>query len=474
MTLTPTKERPLAAALTPHFLGEQQRALVNLADATIAAAVDESSHVADGLQEQIDDLHSFEGAGLVGIEDTGGHFTATTVEGALAELATTAAPFDPSASRTITGNWEFTQPLVTAALAASDILTDGFTLNLADLVMDRGLYTATFTTPSLTTNRTYTFPDATGTVALAGDIPAQVNITAGANVTVTGSYPNLTIAATAGGGIPDAPVDGKTYARKDADWEELIISGSGTVTSVATGTGLTGGPVTTSGTISLANMAQATIKGRASGGGTGAPQDLTPAQVRAILNVADGATANTGTVTSVNATGSTGLAVSGGPISTSGSLALTLSANLQSWSAITPASKANSNAVVATTGNQTGLTGNKSGTWTLTAATVADSSGDVRRTKHVVVTGSGNFTAAQLNGIVEKTNTSALTWTIPTGLGTAGDMITVSNQGSSGNITISRASGVSLYRNGSNANITVAPGSSVTIFRTSTSNRWGA
>lgn len=42
----------------------------------------------------------------------------------------------------------------------------------------------------------------------------------------------------------------------------------------------------------LANMAQATIKGRASGAGTGDPTDLTATQARAILNVADGATAN--------------------------------------------------------------------------------------------------------------------------------------------------------------------------------------
>lgn len=42
----------------------------------------------------------------------------------------------------------------------------------------------------------------------------------------------------------------------------------------------------------LATMAQATIKGRASGAGTGAPVDLTGAQARTILNVEDGATAN--------------------------------------------------------------------------------------------------------------------------------------------------------------------------------------
>ena len=48
-----------------------------------------------------------------------------------------------------------------------------------------------------------------------------------------------------------------------------------------------------------------------------------------------------GTVTSVATTGSTGLTVGGGPITGSGTLTFTLSANLQSWSGITPATKAN-------------------------------------------------------------------------------------------------------------------------------------
>ncbi len=48
---------------------------------------------------------------------------------------------------------------------------------------------------------------------------------------------------------------------------------SGTVTNVVTGTGLSGGPITDSGTISLAPMADATIKGNVSGN-TATPSDL--------------------------------------------------------------------------------------------------------------------------------------------------------------------------------------------------------
>jgi hypothetical protein len=51
--------------------------------------------------------------------------------------------------------------------------------------------------------------------------------------------------------------DGKLYTKKDNGTASIVEigAGSGTVTSVATGTGLTGGPITTSGTISLANTA---------------------------------------------------------------------------------------------------------------------------------------------------------------------------------------------------------------------------
>ncbi len=43
----------------------------------------------------------------------------------------------------------------------------------------------------------------------------------------------------------------------------------------------------------LANMAQSTIKGRAAGEGTGSPQDLTPAEIRALAAVPGTGTANT-------------------------------------------------------------------------------------------------------------------------------------------------------------------------------------
>jgi hypothetical protein len=72
--------------------------------------------------------------------------------------------------------------------------------------------------------------DGSASVTITNTAPDQVvTLTQGGTTTITGTYPNFTISSS------------------DAY--------SGTVTSVATGTGLTGGPITSSGTISIANTA---------------------------------------------------------------------------------------------------------------------------------------------------------------------------------------------------------------------------
>src|SRR5690606_731053 len=111
MALLERIKRKLTEILSPHFLGREQEALVEMS----SAVLDEAQELVDegdaGLQAQIDALRSEEGAGLIGIEDAGGHFTAINVEGALEELASSIENFDPAEDQTITGEWEFAQPI---------------------------------------------------------------------------------------------------------------------------------------------------------------------------------------------------------------------------------------------------------------------------------------------------------------------------------------------------------------------------
>lgn len=125
----------------------------------------------------------------------------------------------PSASTPLAGTEEIplVQSSTTKKITVSNLLTSA---NLG-----------TPTAVNLTNATNVPVDEAIGVLPVAngGNGTATPSLVAGTNVTVTGTWPNQTINATA--------------------------SGSGSVTSVATGTGLTGGPITTSGTIALANTA---------------------------------------------------------------------------------------------------------------------------------------------------------------------------------------------------------------------------
>jgi hypothetical protein len=93
--------------------------------------------------------------------------------------------------------------------------------------------------PTLNQNTTGTAANVTGIVAVAngGTGTATPNLVQGTNVTITGTWPNQTINSSNGGG---------------------------TVTSVSTGSGLTGGPITSTGTINFATAYGDTVNPYAS------------------------------------------------------------------------------------------------------------------------------------------------------------------------------------------------------------------
>ena len=149
---------------------------------------------------------------------------------------------------------------------------------------------------------------ATSTISAAGGGGGVTSITTGAGLSSSASTGNITLTntgvtgITAGSGIS---VSGATGA------VTISTTTNGTVTSVGTGTGLTGGPINSAGIISLDNT------GVTAGTYTN-PVIVVDPQGR-ITSASNGIPPSPGTVTSVN----TGTGLQGGPITTTGTLSLT-------------------------------------------------------------------------------------------------------------------------------------------------------
>lgn len=127
-----------------------------------------------------------------------------------------------------------------------------------------------------------------GFVKLPTSTGGATYISAGANVTVTGAGTlanPYVISSTGGGG---SYTGSTSIVLSGSSFQRAALTGDVTASQNSNSTTIANDAVTNA---KLANMATARIKGRTTSG-TGDPEDLTAAQVRTMLNVADGATAN--------------------------------------------------------------------------------------------------------------------------------------------------------------------------------------
>ena len=163
-------------------------------------------------------------------------------------------------------------------------------------------------------NDSFQFYDGTSWIASEGtgtvtEINTGTGLTGGP-ITSTGTIDLTNTGVTSGA---------YTYANVTVDEQGRVTSissnpdpeGSGTVTEINTGTGLTGGPITSTGTIDLTNT------GVTSGAYTYA--DVTVDEQGRVTSIASNPTPTTGTVTEI----STGTGLTGGPITSTGTIDLT-------------------------------------------------------------------------------------------------------------------------------------------------------
>lgn len=91
----------------------------------------------------------------------------------------------------------------------------------------------------------------------------------------------------------------------------------------------------------------------------------------------------------------------------------------------------------------------------------------------VVVNSAITLGTGHLNRIVEHNDSNPRTYTLAPSLGTHGDLISFVNNSAQA-LTITRGSGVTLYRYGTNQNIAIPARRSMTIYRSATANVWYA
>jgi hypothetical protein len=288
------------------------------------------------------------GQGVVNVPwtDTNSGGTVTSVSG-----TGTASGLSLSGTVTTSGNLTLSGTVNSLAAGTYAISISGNAATATNVA-----YTGlTGTVPTWNQNTTGTAANVTGTVAVANGgtgattaAAARTNLGAASTSLATSTVAGLIELGsdTAQTVAPNAvsATASRSYALQlnaagqgvvNVPWTDT--NSGGTVTSIASGTGLTGGPITTSGTLSLANTAVT------AGSYTNANITV-DAQGR--LTAASSGTGSSGTVTSVSGTGTaSGLSLSG-TVTTSGSL--TLSGTVNSLAAGTYAISISGNASTAT------------------------------------------------------------------------------------------------------------------------------
>lgn len=107
------------------------------------------------------------------------------------------------------------------------------------------------------------------------------------------------------------------------------------------------------------------------------------------------------------------------------------------------------------------------------SGTISDSTGDVRKVKRRLANSNTTIAASDMNGIIEKSNNTSYTYTMPASMGSPGDIVTIVHGGTGGTITVNGASGVAFRSGTSNVtSFTIDQCEIVNLYRTNTNNRW--